>query len=75
MKTTFDIPDDLVCQAMDVAAREGASLGDLVLSGLRTEIVRRAASSNGFRAADPGQGRAADLSLQDAPPSSYQLPD
>lgn len=75
VKTTIDIPDDLACQAMDVAARDGATLCDVVLAGLRTEIVRRAASPKGFRATEPGHGRAADLTLQDAVPSSYQLPD
>lgn len=75
VKTTIDIPDALACQAMDVAARDGDTLCDLVLAGLRGEIARRAASPDGFRAAVPGEGRAADLSLEDAPPTSYQLPD
>lgn len=75
VKTTLDIPDALACQAMDLAARDGDTLCDLVLAGLRSEIARRAASPNGFRAGVPGEGRAADLSLADAPPSSYQLPD
>jgi hypothetical protein len=72
MKTTVDIPDALACEAMDVAARDGATLCDLVLEGLRREIDRRAAAQGGFRTRrKPGEG-GPNPDLQDAPASSYQ---
>ncbi|HLS46803.1 MAG TPA: hypothetical protein VK045_15355 [Ornithinicoccus sp.] len=75
MKTTVDIPDALACEAMDVAARDGATLCDLVLEGLRREIDRRAAVQAGFRARPkPGEGDP-NPDLQDALPSSYRWPE
>ncbi len=41
MKTTIDIPDDLARQAKELAVREGATLRDLVIWGLRQEVERR----------------------------------
>ncbi len=40
-KTTIDIPDSLLAEAKEVAAREGTTLRALVESGLRAAIDRR----------------------------------
>lgn len=40
-KTTIDLPDSLLAEAKEVAAREGTTLRALVESGLRTVIDRR----------------------------------
>lgn len=41
MKTTIDLPDSLAREAKDVAHRQGVSLRELVVSGLRAEVERR----------------------------------
>jgi hypothetical protein len=40
-KTTIDIPEALLAEAKEVAAREGTTLRALVASGLRSAIDRR----------------------------------
>lgn len=75
MKTTIDIPDDLACEAMDAAARDDATLCDLVLAGLRSEVDRRAQVRSGRRyPGRPGQD-VPDLHLQDTAPGPRTLPD
>lgn len=44
MKTTIDIPDSLAQEAKAVAQRSGATLRELVVAGLRSEIERRGAA-------------------------------
>lgn len=41
MKTTIDIPDDLARQAKELARKDGSTLRDLVVGGLRHEVERR----------------------------------
>jgi hypothetical protein len=41
MKTTVDIPDSLLAEAKEMAAREGTTLRALVESGLRSVLDRR----------------------------------
>lgn len=41
MKTTIDVPDALAREAKSLAAAQGVSLRELVVSGLRAEIARR----------------------------------
>ena len=56
--------------ALDVAAREGVTLCDLLLAGLRTETERRAQTRSGHRyKARPGEA-VNDLELQDAAPAT-----
>ena len=43
MKTTFDLPDDLVIEAKKLAAELRCPLRDLVQAGLRAELYRRRA--------------------------------
>ena len=38
MKTTLDIPDDLLADATTFAAREGRALNDMVVEGLRRVV-------------------------------------
>ncbi len=44
MKTTIDLPDALAEEARRVARESGLSLRQVVVSGLRAELDRRAAS-------------------------------
>lgn len=76
MKTTIEIPDALAHQAKELARREGATLRDLVLSGLRGELARRASSPTidfHFPTAG-GEGLVAGLTSQEALDRSYGLP-
>lgn len=40
MRTTIDLPDDLLKQAKILAVQRGTSLRDLVSAGLRAELAR-----------------------------------
>lgn len=40
MRTTIDLPDDLLKQAKILAVQRGATLRDLVAAGLRAELAR-----------------------------------
>ena len=48
MKTTVEIPDDLLDQARDVAVRERTTLRSLVEEGLRWAISRRRKKTERF---------------------------
>lgn len=41
MKTTIEVPDALAREAKSLAAEQGVTLRELVVSGLRAEIARR----------------------------------
>ena len=41
MKTTIELPDALAAEAREVARAQGASLRELVVAGLRSEVERR----------------------------------
>ena len=43
MKTTIEIPDALAQEAKEIALAQGATLRELVISGLRAEVERRSA--------------------------------
>lgn len=51
-KTTVDIPESLLAEAKEVAAREGTTLRALVESGLRAVIDRRLRADATFRLRD-----------------------
>ncbi len=40
MRTTIDLPDDLLKQAKILAVQRGATLRDLMAAGLRAELAR-----------------------------------
>jgi hypothetical protein len=41
MKTTIELPDALAARAREVARAQGATLRELVVDGLRSEVERR----------------------------------
>ena len=41
MKTTIELPDELVAEVKRLAATDGVTMRDLMLDGLRSEIERR----------------------------------
>ena len=41
MKTTIDLPDSLAAEMKRLAAREGITMRELIIEGLRGEIERR----------------------------------
>lgn len=49
MRSTFDLPDDLMKQAKIAAVERGVSLRDLVAEGLRQVLSRRATSRRSAR--------------------------
>ena len=55
-KTTINLPDSLLAEAKEVAAREGTTLRALVESGLRAAVSRRRPGSQRFRLADASVG-------------------
>jgi plasmid stability protein len=47
MRTTVDLPDDLLSEAKERAAREGRSLSDVVRDAVRSSFARTATSERG----------------------------
>ena len=64
MKTTIEIPDPLLRQARELAAREGVTLRTLVERGLRHVVTQkeREAPFKLRRASFKGQGRQPEVS-------------
>jgi hypothetical protein len=50
MRTTVDLPDELLRQARSRAAEEGTTLTALLADGLRLRLEREAAASSSLRA-------------------------
>ncbi|WP_425310585.1 hypothetical protein AADG42_18040 [Ammonicoccus fulvus] len=75
MKTTIDLPDALALEAKELARETGATLRDLVVSGLRAEIAaRRAAPRVDFVFPTVGgRGLAAEIAPGEAIALSYGL--
>ncbi|GAC1379467.1 MAG: hypothetical protein NVSMB48_03040 [Marmoricola sp.] len=76
MKTTIELPDDLLAQVREVAREEHTTMRELMIEGLRHTIERRQATSR----ADfvfptfAGKGLAEDLTEADLIDVSYGLP-
>lgn len=76
MKTTIELPDDLLAQVRDVAREEHTTMRELMIEGLRHTIERRQSTSR----ADfvfptfAGKGLAEDLTEADLIDVSYGLP-
>jgi hypothetical protein len=51
MKTTVNLPDELLREAQEVARREGTTLRELIETGLRAVIERRS-SDDSFMLSD-----------------------
>jgi predicted transcriptional regulator len=77
MKTTIELPDDLVRQVRDVARESGVTMRELVVEGLRSELARRATPTPTvdfvFTAVE-GQGLADDVAAGEAIAASYETP-
>ena len=77
MKTTIELPDDLVRQVRDVARESGVTMRELVVEGLRSELARRATPPPKvdfvFTAVE-GHGLAHDVTAGDAIAASYETP-
>ncbi len=54
MKTTVELPDDLLAKAKDVAAREHTTLRTLIEEGLRWALARRRKHVERFTLRDAG---------------------
>jgi hypothetical protein len=54
MKTTVDLPEDLVAQARDIATRERTTLRSLIEEGLRWAVARRRKPVERFTLRDAG---------------------
>jgi hypothetical protein len=62
MRTTLDLPDDLLRRAEIEAAKRGSTLRQLVIDALQREMVgteRPASASRGRRLGSPGTHRCA----------------
>jgi hypothetical protein len=66
MKTTVNLPDELLREAQDLARRQRTTLRELIETGLRTVIKQRSREST-FALADAGvDGRGLQPALRDA---------
>ena len=75
MKLTIDIPDALAEQARTVARRDGTTVRELVLAGLRGEVERRSAAARiDFHFPTTGGDGLAGLTAAQALERSYGLP-
>lgn len=76
MKTTIEIPDVLAQEAKAVAQRSGVTLRELVVTGLRAELERRAtpARVDFHFPTVSGDGLTAELAPEDVVNRSYGLP-
>ena len=77
MKTTIELPDELLRQVRDLARESGVTMRELVVEGLRNELARRAAPAPKvdfvFTAVD-GHGLADGVTAADAIAASYESP-
>ncbi|MFT4011752.1 MAG: hypothetical protein QM655_17105 [Nocardioidaceae bacterium] len=77
MKTTVELPDELLRQVKDVSQREGVTMRELLIEGLRTELARRQAPLphvDFVFTSFGGEGLAPDLETGDVIATSYGLP-
>lgn len=77
MKTTVEIPDALARDAKQLARKDGVTLRELVVAGLRTEVERRRSKAERPDFHFPtvaGQGLATGLDPTDVVGRSYGLP-
>jgi hypothetical protein len=67
MKTTVNLPDDLVREAQELARRDRTTLRELIESGLRV-VVKQRSSDPSFTLADAGvDGRGLQPAFRGAP--------
>ena len=77
MKTTMELPDELLRQVRDYSRATGITMRELVVEGLRSELARRQAprarADFVFTTAD-GHGLREGLAPRDVVTSSYEMP-
>lgn len=76
MKTTIELPDDLVAQVREVARDERTTMRELMIEGLRHALERRQATSRAefVFPTYSGNGLAEGISGADLIDASYGLP-
>lgn len=78
MKTTIELPDELLREVRECARASGTTMRELMVEGLRGELARRREARPRadfvFRAVD-GEGLRADVDARDAIARSYGMPD
>lgn len=77
MKTTMDLPDELVRRLREAARSDGVPMRELMVEGLRREIDRRSGERGRvdfcFHSVD-GEGLARGMSMASALEASYGMP-
>lgn len=77
MKTTIELPDELLRQVRDFSRDTGVTMRELMIDGLRSELERRRTPRSRvdfvFTAVD-GQGLREDVAPGEAIAVSYGLP-
>lgn len=77
MKTTIELPDELLRQVRDFSRTSGITMRELMVEGLRAELARRRTARPRvdfvFTAVD-GQGLRAGVEPGEAIAMSYELP-
>jgi hypothetical protein len=76
MKTTVEIPEELIREVKQLGAETGATMRELIVEGLRREIERRRTRPPAdfvFRTVDGG-GLAPGIDPKDVIRLSYELP-
>lgn len=77
MKTTMELPDELLRQVRDYSRETGVTMRELVIEGLRAELARRQQPGPQvdfvFTSVD-GSGLRAGLEPSDVIASSYGMP-
>lgn len=78
MKTTIDLPDELVRDVKELARTRGVTMRELMVEGLRNEIERRQQDGPQadfvFATAPVGKGLRPGIQAGDAIRVSYDLP-
>jgi Bacterial antitoxin of type II TA system, VapB len=79
MKTTVNLPDDLLREAQEIARRERTTLKELIETGLRTVVAQRSGESRFILPDASVDGRGVRPEFQGAPwervrDSIYQSP-
>ena len=77
MKTTIELPDELLRQVRDYSRSTGVTMRELMVDGLRSELARRRAPGPRadfvFTAVD-GEGLRAGIDPADVIAASYGMP-
>lgn len=75
MRTTIDLPDEIMKKAKLKAVKEGITLKELFLNALKNELGNNTSSSGFCWKQLQGQGSTKDLSPEDSGFDDYNGPD